>query len=541
MKKNYCLSILMKRFVLLALLGITSCTNEEIEKESLIVDLSKNGTRVLVERDPSCPLILSQKSNDKNTKSASSRAALQLKDYLGYSYKQKTLPVGNAENIIYPVLDLDKIKKDYPSYVTEKGIGIASATSFSYSDFSRYTENSKTSKKVKGGASLNLGLFSIGAKRSMEEIFTSSSVNELNSIFGELNVTIKGSVFTLQNSSNIMNKIKLDYQHSTFADDLYNTHPTELISNYGGYALFRFISGGIATALYQGKYVGNEEAAGKEKNMNTEVTGSYGFKVSGSTGSLSGEFGIGKNFAESSSSTGKIQNLKTSVRTVGGSLATTSFTVPKDINSINVDLTSWVASLNNTSTHKIIDIADEGLIPLTDVILEQNIINHLKPCYKNTNFKVESFGEPCIEIVYIDKTDSVCVYPFLRTRFPDYISLGVISEKNTGVEAILQRVANSYKAYTGLKVIVNDTNNLLDDYFRFAQWSIGDGLSFDKLKLYSDNKRGVKYLVNTETKNAFSIHYDYLLDTYAIKNYVKNLSTITLSDSQILTYKIIAL
>lgn len=540
MKKNCSLPILMKHFFILMLVGITSCTNEEIEKDVQTAGISEGGTRVLVERDPRYPLILSQKKSDEETK-ATTRAVLQLKDYLGYSYKQKTLPVGNAENVFYPVLDLDKIKRDYPSYVSEKGIGIASATSFSYSNFERYTENSKTSKKVKGGASLNLGLFSIGAKRSMEEIFTSSSVNEQNSVFGELNVIVKGSVFTLQTSSNIMNKMKLDYQHSTFIDDLYNTHPTEIITNYGGYALFSFVSGGAATALYQGKYVGNEAESGREKSMNTDITASYGFKVNGSTGNFSGEFGIGKNFAESSSSTGKIQNLKTSVRTIGGSLATTSFTVPKDINSINVDLTNWVASLNNTSTHKIIDIADEGLIPLTDIILEKNIIRHMEPCYKNTNFTVELLGEPCIEIIYIERTDSVFICPFLRTRFTDFTSFGIISEKNTGAQAILQQVANSYKVYTGLKVIVNNPDNFMVDYFRIGDWAMGNGLTFDKLRLYSDNKRGVKYLVNTETKYALSIHNDYLLDTYAIRDYVKNLSTVTLSDAQLLTYTIIAL
>ena len=90
-------------------------------------------------------------------------------------------------------------------------------------------------------------------------------------------------------------------------------------------------------------------------------------------------------------------------------------------------------------------------------------------------------------------------------------------------------------------MIVNNPDNFMVDYFRIGDWAMGNGLTFDKLRLYSDNKRGVKYLVNTETKYALSIHNDYLLDTYAIRDYVKNLSTVTLSDAQLLTYTIIAL
>ena len=69
--------------------------------------------------------------------------------------------------------------------------------SFSFASFVRYLEKSQVSKKVNGGFSINLGLFSIGHKIKMTEIFSSTVTNNTQGVFGELNVAIDQNVYEM--------------------------------------------------------------------------------------------------------------------------------------------------------------------------------------------------------------------------------------------------------------------------------------------------------------------------------------------------------
>lgn len=69
--------------------------------------------------------------------------------------------------------------------------------SFSFASFDRYLEKSQVSKKVNGGFSINLGLFTIGHKRKMTEIFSSTVTNNTQGVFGELNVAIDQNVYEM--------------------------------------------------------------------------------------------------------------------------------------------------------------------------------------------------------------------------------------------------------------------------------------------------------------------------------------------------------
>lgn len=325
---------------------------------------------ILQERDPNIPLVLSEGSSNKNLPQL--KATVPFDEYLGRSYKDKVFPIGDGENVYYPVVDIKKLYKDHSGYISDIRIGKGEATCFSYTEFDRYTSNSQTSKKIKSGFSFSLGLFSIGAKRSVEEIFTSSLVQEKNRIFGELNVEIKGSRYLLQTNSNIYNMLSKDYLTSEFRKDLYNLTPGELFNNYGGFVLTGFVTGGRCSGLYSGLYNSVESAETKEKNMNTDINASYGFKIGEDSSKVSGELGIGKGFSNGTSSSNKVTSMQTSIKTIGGMLGFSNFTVPKSLSDISIDLSKWLTSLNDKSTHSIIDIDEEGLVPLSAFIMEKN-------------------------------------------------------------------------------------------------------------------------------------------------------------------------
>lgn len=523
----------MSKFNFLFILLLTSCTNEVVENGIQIVN-QESTFKVLAERDPNSPLVISKEKRG----TYQTKAVLDLKDFLGYSYRFNTIPIGSAENIMYPVVDIKKLEKEYPTYTSEKSINLSFAEQFSYANFERYTANSKMSKKVKTGFSFNLGLFKIGAKHTMEQIFTSSSINEANSIFGELNVSIRSKMFSLQSSSNIYNKIKLDYLHSTFSDELYNTHPSELVSNYGGFAMFGYITGGYASGIYHGIYNYNESSESKEKGMNLDISASYGFNAA----SASGEFGIGKNYAHGATGSNKIQNLRASVKTIGGSLASTSFTVPKDINSINIDLSNWVASLSNTKTHAIIDMTDEGLVPISELVLEENLVLRINDCLKSSDSKIKSLIEPQIEIYYVDGkkagTQISFIMVYLRSRYSDLIPIDGAIYDNTQIDPnMIEEYKNKIQSKLGLKIISYKYPTM-----PFIEESdMGTTMILDKIKVFHDTKRSIHYLVDTENKYAYSLHYDFLLDTYAIRNFYNSLPKIQISDNELLKYRCVAL
>jgi len=60
---------------------------------------------------------------------------------------------------------------------------------------------------------------------------------------------------------------------------------------------------------------------------------------------------------------------------------------------------------------------------------------------------------------------------------------------------------------------------------------------------YYDAINKVWYLLSTANgqKFAYAVHYDYLFDTYAIRDWVNNMPTSALTAAQLKTYKVIAL
>lgn len=525
--------MLKKVILFVGFLFVISCSNIE---ENVNMNLDK-GEIVLKERDPNCPLILSQK---KTTKSLN-KSSLSFKDHLGFSYKVENLPLGSAEDMGFRVIDIDKLEKDNVASVNNIRIGTGDASSFAYSNFDRFVHNSKVNELIETGFSFSLGLFSIGNTKKVEEIFTTSLTSEQTSVFGELNIEIKDSKYTLQTSTSIIDKIKLDYLDKIFVDELYNTHPSELFKNYGGFVLKSFITGGRATALYIGSHQSNESSEIKERNMRTDMNASYGFDYKDKDGKITGNLGIGGDNYNATETSKKIDRLQTSIKTIGGSLGSTSFTIPKNISNMNIDLSGWLSSLNDKTSHSIISISDKGLIPLSDFFIEQNFKLDFSSYYKKGVTDIKKLVEPYICILDIVSGPYHTLYPCIITRYGDCVCLKLKAINLTsGVMEVVESLKNELSQQFGMKIIYKAStapNPFPVPGFKYFLTPVI--YDFNKVQKYVDVNTNIIYLLDGE--NGVSIHNDYILDTYGLRNYVNALPVKDMNRQELLKCKIVAL
>lgn len=556
MKKHY-----LAYFLLSSL--FVGCNNDnELLTEQVSED--DKGYIILQERDPNSPLILSIKDNTRST-FTNQRDGLTFKDFLGRGYKADLLPMGNPEAITSPIIDIQKLKTDHPSYFSDpKPLNKSDATSFSYSSFERFTENSSTTRKINSGFSLNMGLFSVGSKEFLTDIFTKSVIEESNRVFGELDVICRSDQYTMQTSSSILENIKQKYLLEDFKLELYNTHPSELFYNYGGFILSSFITGGKAVAIYSGSYKGTDTSETKERNMNMDINASYGFSKDNDD-SLSGNLGFGKDYSYGKTTSNKFSNISTSVSTIGGSLVIPAFTPPQDINSININLSGWLSSLNDKSTHSVIDIADNGLIPLADLIPEINLKEKFSQYYK-TGIKqndIKKLRAPYI-IIYFDQRYGGSfgiriIYATFYNRFGDSINL---MSKGIDITADLKNetrimIEEINKTFNNIEIITpyssysysypsspQASNNDRDFIKKELTWNIfADG----NMKKFIDSPNNTIYIYGSYDykhnlkKIAYSIHYDFILDTYGLKEYVNKLPSQEISHEELRKYPIHAL
>jgi len=560
MKKHYLVYVLLSSL-------FVGCNNDNDLLTNQANEDYKEDYVILQERDPNSPLILSLKDNTRYSLT-NQKSSLTFKDFLGRGYKAESLPIGNPEGITYPIIDTKKLEEDHPSYFSSpKSINKADATSFAYSSFERYTENSSTTKKINSGLSLNFGLFSIGSKRSLTEIFTKSVIEENNKVFGELDVVYRSDQYTMQMSSNIIEDIKQNYLSEEFKRELYNTTPSELFYNYGGFVLSSFITGGKAIAVYVGSYKGTDTSETKERNMNTDINASYGFSK-GSDDSLSGNLGFGKDYSNGKTTSNKFSNMSTSVSTIGGSLALPAFTSPQDINNININLSGWLSSLNDKSTHSIIDIANNGMIPLVDFIPEINLKEKFSKYYQTgvEQNEIQKLRAPYIKIAlnqrYVQSLGILIIDATFYDRFGDTTYLmskgldarGFDSKKeiqimkeevnkifdNIEIVSPYSSYSSSFSYSTSPQVSDLDRDFIKKD----LTWNIfADG----NMKKFIDSTNNTIYIYgsynlhNNPEKIAFSIHYDFILYTYGLKEYVNKLPTEIISHEELRKYPIYAL
>lgn len=119
--------------------------------------------------------------------------------------------------------------------------------------------------------------------------------------------------------------------------------------------------------------------------MDSEISASFTLKKSDNN---SVSLGFGKGFTNGSSSTNTFMQLEATLMTLGGTYGLGAFTTPKSIDYMNIDLTAWANSINTTSNHALIDIQNNGLMPLSGFFIEKNLIAQYKKYVAGVEFPI---------------------------------------------------------------------------------------------------------------------------------------------------------
>lgn len=235
----------------------------------------QNEMTVVQERDPAYPLTDYSKLKEE-TQDSRVVSGIPLDEFVGRSYKLKIYPFEHPSNVGLPVIDMKRYVEDNPDYAQAIPIKESNTTYQSFSGFERYEQKMQKTKNINTGLQLDFKIFKIGAQAKYKEIFSVSTTDIRQDVFGELGIKYYDTKYEMMVTDYIKKEIRNNYLKSTFLKSLYYNSTEDFIKNYGGFVLTKFLSGGQATALYHGKYLESihDVNSVKETELNKEINAS---------------------------------------------------------------------------------------------------------------------------------------------------------------------------------------------------------------------------------------------------------------------------
>lgn len=557
--KNYFIPILFAAI-------LASCS-DELEKNGSISNnysLEKEGNIIIQPRNPSLPTIKPFDFRDTQTRGDISGITGNSDAFLGraYNLKNGNYIFGDFSNVSHPVIDLNAVKSYDPDYVNGIRLNTTETGRFAYDTFKRYEYNSTITKKVTSGFSLNFKIFTLGKKKTTTNVFKTAIDKTEEATYGELNINFTNSQFTLQNSEATRKLFARQFLTKSFTRSLYNSPISSTLSSYGDFVLTGYQTGGKAYAIFAGTASSSVDSQVKEKDMEKTINASLNYKGN----SASGDLGFTGANHEDETNTFKSESTYAYIKTYGGVRDGGDATISvKALKSLNIDLTSWMRSLNDVSNHTMIDVMDNSLYPLSDFVLEKNFkqrlddtFNEVLPAYNNLVYpyieivRVMARSTPSYEALY----DIAAV---LVTRQGDRIILsdGLAStttdaelRKNENDAVFMQKVekiaAEKSQFFSSDIEISYNKSKRLNPNLRNPLCIDLKGFKEKNFYRYFYEKTSIQYIYDPSTRICFSYYVDEgddeALDLYGIRSWVeslpvKNISIASLANS----YNIIGL
>ncbi len=519
-------------YILLALLawGCSQDLSDSVEIENGHDDKIV----VLQQRNPELP---TEWSRRRFSKSRANFDAIPVNQYMGRAYRIGNTILGDIENVSFPVIDIERLKEKYPTYITNDYIRTANVNTLTYATFDRYESQSTVNKKVSSGFSLNLGLFKLGRKKTTTERFHTQVIDERESAFGEVEVEVRHMKHEMQTISTARKRIATNFLHQDFLDVLYNTPMQDILDEYGVFVVTKYYTGGRASALYYGKTKSFQQEQVRETGMNKVINASVVWDTE-DTGSGSLEFGadtgrINKEMKESS-----FEEIQYSVTTQGGGYEYEVKSFVGDISKNELNLTNWFNSLNDESTHVLTGFMDGGLYPIWEFILEENFKLRLNDTH-NGYISSTSLTEPFIEIakVYVRSVGGEKLYkvaPVLHTRHGDLLILNDKLSQDTDAELRAsqdedvfmeraQAIASEKGQYYQCRIEANFSKTITPILRIPLNVDISQ-LDESRLCKFRNPDTEMWYIYDSVSKVAYSYYFDeYILEMYGMLDWINSI------------------
>lgn len=535
----------MKQYViiLLSLVAIfSSCSEDETLYNASDSQILKDG-EIIRERPKDNPWIPYIHPTSLNTRSAKI-ISLSSSDFLGYSFRCDEAPLENTSNLGYRVIDISKLSKAYPQNVKGWKNLSQTAVSFSFSNFDDYNSKSNITKKLTHDGGLKLLCFQIGHKHTYTSAFGEDIISDNNAIFGELNVILKDSCYRMDYNSNLKKAILRDYLDPEFIKNLHYLDPYEFYKEYGSVVACDYFSGGKATAIYAALLKNSSITNTVETDMAREINSSFSFGKDGS-GNLGLTLGRGKNSTISTTATFK--SVKMSVAALGGNFST-GFSIPQEVGNSSINLSNWISSLNNPNNHVIAEFSENGLIPITDFILESNrreliklFIDQKKPSFV--------LSEPTLLIFQYKWGNPYTLVAIIISKFGDNFTLNAFSGTKTteDSEKFIEWINNLRTIFNIKTVSITENgynvipNPLVKPNKLAKEASSDPPVQYPNILDHKNNykkfvENGILYFIDEVDKVGFSIpNNEQWINEYGLKDFLAGLKQSNLTYKGLVT------
>lgn len=504
---------------------------------------NSEGDVVIQKRNPNLPEVVTKAPTFEEGLTRNNATIGSSDKFLGYGYK---LYNGNYipsdfDNFTHSILNIEAIKAYDESYVDEKYPNWNDQSSYTYYNFDDYTHFSTESKTIKTGFSLNLGLFSIGKKRTTVETFRTFINETMEQTYGEMNILFAHGKFMLLNSSGSTKVYARQFLRRSFINNLYTSTISSVINSYGDLVVVGYYTSGRAFAQYMGNAASSTNVEQRTKSLDTSITASLTYEGD----SLNASFGFNGKNGNFDSTVYKKQDIFLRVKTLGGiQNEESAINTTMSLKDINIDLQSWRKSLNDSKNHTVIDLTQEGLFPMSDFVLERNFQRRFDDTSKNILLPVTRLYTPSIMITRILKKTSTSgdnlyeVAAVLVTRQGDQIVLSngnatdAELKQNEDNNVFLEKakaIAEEKSKYFSSDIQISyNTTKRLNPMFRSPLCIVLENFNENGFYKYYNETTNMEYLYDPTTKLCFSFLADdgdeSMLEVYGLSTWVSNLT-----------------
>ena len=388
MKRSYFL------WLPLLIFSIASCM-EQVDYSAELNSDSHEEVYVLHPRDPRLITSLSKRKSRLRALEKLSAEQYSADQYIGMGYKVGDGIIGHPTNLTYPILNIAAIKREptLNDALRVENLGYASTTVATSTESSSAMVDEMTTKKVKAGFSLNLGLFTLGYKNSYTETFNSFQVADRSYGYGRLDLFWYDKRVHINSGYSALRRILLQGLRRSFVENLFYGTVSELLEQYGAFAVVDYYTGGRASSQYLFEAQGEINRTSWHQDIRAYIGATYSWVPETSktdTSKVSLSIGVRQTDGKDVSNEYKCSKIFRQTTIFGGDKKYAYSAPPKNANAELVDLGPWFQSLSDERNHTLIDMGAEGLVTMDNMIPEENFASRVRFALQNSSQKMST-------------------------------------------------------------------------------------------------------------------------------------------------------